>query len=78
LPPGFAAARIPRPARGPTVNDGVKLLFGPYKATPFRRGDRAFCLLRDCDVVTTNWSPAASPGRGAVPSTATGAAGRVW
>jgi hypothetical protein len=35
-----------------------RLLFGPYKPPPFRRGDRAFCLARDCDVVVTSWTDA--------------------
>src|SRR5207249_3511763 len=39
----------------------VKLLFGPYKAPPLRRGDRAFCLFRDCAVVVTGWSDAPIP-----------------
>jgi hypothetical protein len=45
------------------VNDAdrVKLLFGPYKAPPLRRGDRSFCLLRDCDVVITSWTDARIP-----------------
>lgn len=34
------------------------LLFGPYQPPPLRRGDRAFCLLRDTDVVITSWSDA--------------------
>src|SRR3712207_3633587 len=38
-----------------------KLLFGPYKAPPLRRGDRAFCLFRDCDVVVTSWTDAPIP-----------------
>ena len=36
----------------------LKLLFGPYKAPPVRRRDRAFCLFRDCDVVITSWTDA--------------------
>jgi hypothetical protein len=45
------------------VNDAdrVKLLFGPYQAPPLRRGDRAFCLLRNCDVVITSWTDARIP-----------------
>jgi hypothetical protein len=38
--------------------DRIKLLFGPYRAPPLRRGDRAFCLFRDCDVVVTSWTNA--------------------
>jgi hypothetical protein len=38
------------------ARDRVKLLFGPYQAPPLRRGDRAFCLMRDCTVVITGWS----------------------
>src|SRR5262245_644895 len=35
--------------------DRVKLLHGPYTPPPLRRGDRATCLFRDCDVVITGW-----------------------
>jgi hypothetical protein len=35
------------------VDERVKLLHGPYKAPRLRRGDRAFCLFKDCDVVVT-------------------------
>src|SRR5262245_46680800 len=38
--------------------DKVKLLFGPYHPPALRRGDRATCLFRDCDVVVTGWSDA--------------------
>jgi hypothetical protein len=50
----------------------VQLLFGPYKAPPLKRGDRASCLFRDCEVIVTGWSDAPipwpigqRPGRGA-------------
>jgi hypothetical protein len=36
----------------------VQLLFGPYKAPPLKRGDRAFCLVRDYPVVVIGWSDA--------------------
>jgi len=36
----------------------VQLLFGPYKAPALHRGERAFCLYRDTDVVVTSWSDA--------------------
>jgi hypothetical protein len=39
----------------------VKLLFGPYKAPPLKRGDRATCLFRDCLVVVTGWTAAPIP-----------------
>jgi hypothetical protein len=39
----------------------VKLLFGPYKAAPLRRGDRAVCLVRDGDVIITSWTDAPIP-----------------
>jgi hypothetical protein len=41
-----------------TDRDRIKLLFGPYKPPPLKRGDRAFCLFRDCDVVLTSWTDA--------------------
>lgn len=34
----------------------VRFLHGPYWPPAMKRGDRAFCLLRDCDVVITGWS----------------------
>jgi hypothetical protein len=39
----------------------VRLLFGPYQAPPLRRGDRAFCLVRDYAVVVIGWSDARIP-----------------
>jgi hypothetical protein len=39
----------------------LQLLFGPYKAPPLQRGDRAFCLYRDCAVVVLGWSDAPIP-----------------
>jgi hypothetical protein len=36
----------------------MKLLYGPYKAPRLRRGDRGFCLFRDCDVIVTGWTDA--------------------
>jgi hypothetical protein len=36
----------------------VQLLAGPYPYPPLRKGYRAFCLYRDCDVVITSWSDA--------------------
>jgi hypothetical protein len=38
--------------------DRVKLLFGPYTAPRLRKGDRATCLYRDCDVAVTGWTGA--------------------
>jgi hypothetical protein len=41
-----------------TVDERLKLMHGPYKAPRLRRGDRAFCLFKDCDVVVTGWTDA--------------------
>jgi hypothetical protein len=41
--------------------DRVKLLFGPYRAPPLKRGDRATCLFRDATVVITSWTDARIP-----------------
>ena len=41
-----------------TNRDRVKLLAGPYTPPKLHKGQRAFCLLRDCDVVITGWSDA--------------------
>jgi hypothetical protein len=41
-----------------TNHDRTKLLFGRYKTPPVKRGDRATCLFRDCDVVITSWTDA--------------------
>src|SRR5262249_54870732 len=38
------------------VPDKCRLLFGPYRPPPLRRGQRGFCLVRDCTVVVTSWS----------------------
>ncbi len=35
-----------------------KLLFGPYKAPPLKRGDRTWCLYRDASVIVATWSDA--------------------
>ena len=43
------------------VPDACKLLHGPYRPQPLRRGDRATCLFRDGDVVITGWSDARIP-----------------
>ena len=34
-----------------TDRERTKLLFGPYKSPPFKRGDVAFCYVRDYPVV---------------------------
>ena len=39
----------------------VTLIAGPYAPPVVRRGDRAFCLYRDCDVIVTGWSAARIP-----------------
>jgi hypothetical protein len=44
-----------------TDRDRVKLLFGPYKAPPLKRCDRATCLFRDAEVVVTGWTDAPIP-----------------
>ncbi|HZY89153.1 MAG TPA: hypothetical protein VFE78_30300, partial [Gemmataceae bacterium] len=41
--------------------DRAKLLFGPYASPRLRRGDRAACLYKDCDVVVTGWTDARTP-----------------
>ena len=41
--------------------DRVRLLFGPYAPPALQRGDRAFCLFRDCTVVVTGWTDARFP-----------------
>jgi hypothetical protein len=45
----------------PTDPDHVRLLHGPYTAPSLRRGDRAFCLFRDADVIVTSWTSARIP-----------------
>jgi hypothetical protein len=44
------------PRRG--ADDRVRLLHGPYRAPRLRKGDRATCLFKDCDVVVTGWTDA--------------------
>jgi hypothetical protein len=43
--------RVPR-------GDRARLLYGPYQAPALRKGDRAFCLYHDTDVVITGWTDA--------------------
>ena len=38
--------------------ESTRLLFGPYQAPRLKRGDRAFCLVRDRAMVITGWSAA--------------------
>jgi hypothetical protein len=38
--------------------DSTRLRYGPYKPPRLRKGDRAFCYFRDCDVVVTAWTDA--------------------
>jgi hypothetical protein len=40
----------------PSSLDPYQLLHGPYTPQPLRRGGKATCLFRDCDVVITGWS----------------------
>jgi hypothetical protein len=42
-------------------HDRVALLHGPYGAPALGKGDRSFCLFRDCDVVVTSWTDARIP-----------------
>ena len=44
-----------------THADRHALHFGPYRAPALKRGDRAFCLARDCLVVVTSWTGARLP-----------------
>jgi len=44
-----------------TDDDRFRLLFGPYRAPPLRRGDRALCLFRDAPVAVTSWTDAPIP-----------------
>ena len=44
-----------------TGRERARLLFGPYHAPPLKRGDRATCLFRDCEVVVTGWTDARIP-----------------
>ena len=45
----------------PPHPDHVKLLRGPYEPPPLKKGDRAFCLFRDADVIVTSWTAARIP-----------------
>jgi hypothetical protein len=40
------------------ASDRTKLLFGPYRPPRLRKGDRAACLYRGCDVTITGWTDA--------------------
>src|SRR4051812_29447936 len=39
----------------------LKVLFGPYAAPLLRRGDGAWCLFRDAEVVVTSWTDGPIP-----------------
>src|SRR5262249_31367205 len=54
-------ARPPGRTHNPGMDDRVKLLFGPYRPPRLRVGDRATCLLRDCEVVITSITDAPIP-----------------
>jgi hypothetical protein len=41
-----------------TNSDRRRLLHAPYHPPPLKRGDKASCLYRDCDVVITSWTDA--------------------
>ena len=41
--------------------DRSKLLFGPYRQLPRRRGDRGYCLLRECAVIIAGRTNARTP-----------------
>ena len=58
--PGSMAANRRKSAaqRMKTALASIALLAGPYHPPALRRGDRAFCLFRDCDVVVTSWTDA--------------------
>jgi hypothetical protein len=38
--------------------DRLRLLYAPYHPPRLKKGDRATCLFRDCDVVITSWTDA--------------------
>jgi hypothetical protein len=38
------------------ADDRVRLLHGPYRTPPLRKGDRTTCLFKDGDVVVTGWT----------------------
>src|SRR5262249_60627403 len=38
-----------------TDAERVQLLHGPYTPPRLKRGDRTFCLYKDCDVIVTPW-----------------------
>jgi hypothetical protein len=44
-----------------TEREKVALLFGLYTPPRVQKGDRAFCLVRDCLVVIIGWSDARLP-----------------
>jgi len=43
------------------ARERLRLLFGPYRAPPLKKGERAWCLYRDASVVVTTWSDAPTP-----------------
>jgi hypothetical protein len=53
--------RQPENGLAVTTSDRHRLLHGPYLAPRLRKGDRAFCIYRDADVVVTSWTDARIP-----------------
>ena len=43
------------------IADPHHLAYGPYRPPSLRRGDRAHCLGRDCEVIVTSWTDALIP-----------------
>src|SRR5262245_8549309 len=54
------------------------LLYGPYTPPSLKRGDKATCLFRDCDVIVTAGRTRRSPGRAAGRWGRTAAARASW
>jgi hypothetical protein len=42
----------------PVIPEKCRMRHGPYHAPPFKRGDRATCHFRDCDVKIIGWTDA--------------------
>jgi len=50
------------------TEDHYRLLYGPYVPPRLGRGDRAFCLYRDCEVRITSWSDGRIPWPKCIPA----------
>lgn len=57
----FGRAVDHREGERASVNPSTDFIAGRYRPAAFRKGDHAFCLFRDTDVIITSWTDARIP-----------------